>query len=195
MAQRNVAGRLGTAQQMRQTLRTVQAAQAVGQVDPVPRLLDLVVGQAALQLAFEDAAGVVGAELGQGADLDDVLHAGAQAGLDGRHFAAFQQIAEARLGRFDGRLVELAALEQVDVLPADRRQFVVEILPAMQVPGQQEAAASSIGSSMARMTTAYVMARMSSCSLASVSEASGVRIALPHDLSNRRLFARTCPSP
>jgi hypothetical protein len=48
VAQRDVARRLGAAQQMRQALRAVQAAQAIGQVDPVPRLLNLVVGQAAL---------------------------------------------------------------------------------------------------------------------------------------------------
>ena len=110
----------------------------VGQVDPVPGLFDLVVGQPALQLAFEDAAGVVGAELGQGADLDDVLHAGPQAGLDGLDLAALEQVAEAGLGRFDGGLAELAALEQVDVLPADRRQFVAWVLAPMQVPAEQE---------------------------------------------------------
>ena len=109
---------------MRQALAAVQRAQAVGQVDPVPRLLELVVGEAALQLAFEDAAGVVGAQLGQGAHLHDVLHAGPQAGLDGVDLAAFEQVAEAGLGRLDGRLAELAALEQVDVLPGDRRQLV-----------------------------------------------------------------------
>ena len=87
------------------------------------------------ELAFEDAAGVVGAQFGQGAHLHDVLHAGAQAGLDGLDLAALQQIAEARLGRFDRRLAELAALEQVDVLPADRRQFVAQhVLP--MPPGQ-----------------------------------------------------------
>ncbi len=43
-----------------------------------------------MQLAFEDASGVVGAQFGEGADLNDVLHAGAQAGLDGGHLAALQ---------------------------------------------------------------------------------------------------------
>ena len=76
--------------------------------------------------------------LGQGAHLDDVLHAGPQAGLDRGDLAAFQQVAEARLGRLDGRLVELAALEQVDVLAADRRELVAQVLAPLQVPAQQE---------------------------------------------------------
>ena len=89
-AQRSRCGRLSS---------RFKAAQAAGQVDPVPGLLDLVVGQAALELAFEDAAGVVGADLGQGPDLNDVVHARAQTGLDGLDVAALQQVAEARLGR------------------------------------------------------------------------------------------------
>ncbi len=102
MTQRQVAGHLGAAQQLGQTLRAVQAAQAVGQVDPVPVLLDLVVREPALQLPFQDLAGVLGAQLGQGADLDDELHPGPQTGLDGRHVAAFQQVPETGLDRFHG---------------------------------------------------------------------------------------------
>ena len=155
VAQRQVAGRLGTAKQVRQALGAVEAAQAVGQVDPVPRLFDGVVGQAALELAFENAAGVVGAELGQGAHLDDVLHPGAQTGLDGGDLAAFQQIAEAGLGRLHRRLAELAALEQVDVLPADRRQLVAQQLPPSPVADQQkERRRHQHGSSTTRIITA-----------------------------------------
>ena len=155
MAQRQFGGRLGAAQQVRQALGAVEAAQAVGQVDPVPRLFDGVVGQPALELALEDAAGVVGADLGQGANLDDVVHPGAQAGLDGADLAALQQIAEAGLGRLDGRLAELAALEEVDVLPADRRQFLAEKLATPPVADEQKnVAAISIGSSTARINTA-----------------------------------------
>ena len=123
---------------MRQALGAVEAAQAVGQVDPVPRLFDGVVGQPALKLAFQDAAGVVGAEFGQRADLDDVLHPGPQARLDRFHFAAFEQIAEAALGRLDGRFVELKALIKVDVLPADRRQFFAQHLPTAPMADQDK---------------------------------------------------------
>ena len=57
--------------------------------------------------------------------------------LDRVHLAALQQVAEARLGRLDGGLVELAALEQVDVLAADRRQFLAQLRLAVP-PGQQQ---------------------------------------------------------
>ncbi len=137
MAQRQFGGRLRAAQQVRQALGAVEGAQAVGQVDPVPGLFDGVVGQPALELALEDAAGVVGADLGQGANQDDVLHPGAQAGLDGAHLAALQQIAEAGLGRLHRRLAQLDALVDVDVLPADRRQFLAEKLTTTPVADEQ----------------------------------------------------------
>jgi hypothetical protein len=138
VAQGDVARGLGAAQQVGQALHAVQRPQAARQVDPVPRLLHLVVGQAALQLPFEDAPGLVGAQLGQGADLHHVLHPRAQAGLDGRQLAALQQVAEAGLGRVEQRLAELPALEQVDVLPRDGGQFLPAGRPPVEVPPQQE---------------------------------------------------------
>ena len=126
MAQRQLAGRFRAAQQMRQALLAIQRPQAVGQVDPVPGLFELIVGQPALQLAFEDFARVVGADLGQGADMNDVMHAGPQAGFDRRQLAALQQFAKAGFCRFHRRFVELAALEQVDVLARHRRKLIAD---------------------------------------------------------------------
>ena len=117
---------LGSTQQIRQTLRAVEAAESIGQVNPVPRLLDLVLGETAIQLTFEDAAGIFGSQFGQGPNLDDVLHARTEAGLDSLHLAALQQFAETDLDRLHGGLAELTSLKQVDVLAADRRQIFVQ---------------------------------------------------------------------
>jgi hypothetical protein len=65
MAERHVAGNFNTAQQARQTFLAVQRPQAAGQDDPVPGLFELVVAEAALELALQDAASVLGAQLGQ----------------------------------------------------------------------------------------------------------------------------------
>ena len=138
VAQRQVARQLGAAQQVRQALLAVERAQAVGQVDPVPGLFQDVVAEPAVELAFEDAAGVVGADLGQGADVDDVVHAGPQAGLDRGQLAALQEFAQLRLGGLQHRLVQLAALEQVDVLTGDGREFLAEGAAARGVPAEQE---------------------------------------------------------
>ena len=51
----------------------------------------------------------------EGADVDDVMNPRPHAAFDGVHLATLQQGAEAGLGRLDGRLVELAALEQFDM--------------------------------------------------------------------------------
>ena len=108
------------------------------EVDPVPGLLDQVFRQAPVKLAFEDSAGVVGSQLGEGPHLDDVLHPGSHARFHRRHFAPFEQIAEAGLGRFDRSLVDLPALEKLDVLPADRRKFVLAERPAIKMPSENE---------------------------------------------------------
>ena len=136
--ERDVARGLGTAEQMRQALGAVQGTEPIGQVDPVPRLFDLVVGQPAIELAFQDKAGVVGAELRERAHLDHVVHAGPQARLDSVYLPPLQQVAEAGLGRFDRRFTQLAALEKVDVLPADGGKLVAQVLALVQVPAKQE---------------------------------------------------------
>jgi hypothetical protein len=96
-------------------------------------LFDLIFGEAALKLALEDAAGVVGTDLRQGADLYDKVGAGAKAGLDLLDFASFQQDAETIFGRLQGCFVQLSALKEIDVLTSDGRQFVFQVLPTVQV--------------------------------------------------------------
>ncbi len=133
-----IAARVGATEELRQALLPVEVAEAVGQIDPVPRLLDHIRGQPPLQLALENSAGIVGAELGQGPDLNDIMRARSQAGLDGVQLPAFQQFPEAVLGGFHRRLTELAALEEVDVLPAHGRQLLTALLLPAQVPPEEE---------------------------------------------------------
>src|SRR5262249_15750959 len=106
-----LACRLSATEQMRQTLRAVESAESGGEVDPVPRLLDLVGGQSALELAFEDPASVIRSKLGQCTNLDDIKHAGTKTGLDGSIISTFEQCTEMSLGRLDSGLAEMAALE------------------------------------------------------------------------------------
>src|SRR5258708_6536831 len=73
MTQRMIPIRLGTAQEMRQALFTVQITQPVGEVDPVPRLLDRVAGQTSLELTFENAPGVIGADFRQCPHVNDEM--------------------------------------------------------------------------------------------------------------------------
>jgi hypothetical protein len=101
-------------------------------------LVDLIVREAAIELAFENTAGVIGAEFRQSTDMNDKLSSGTKAGFHFLHVAAFQEFAEARLGGFDGGLVEFAALEKIDVLACDRRQFLAQHVPPIHVPAQQE---------------------------------------------------------
>ena len=67
------------------------------------------------------------------------MSAGSKAGLDGIELAAFEQQAKAGLGGFHGRLAELAALEQIDVLARDRREFILRIAAARPISAQQKA--------------------------------------------------------
>ena len=138
MTQRNLAGRFGAAQQVRQALLAVQRPQAACQVDPVPRLFELIVAEPALQLAFEDAAGVVGADFGEGTHLHHVLHARPKAGLDGIDLAPLQQPAQVRLGRLHDRFIELGTLKKLDVLTRDRRELAGQVLPTMQAAQQDD---------------------------------------------------------
>jgi hypothetical protein len=138
MSERNLAGIFGTAQELRQTLGAIKVSQAVGQVDPVPGLFELVLGVSASEMVLEDAAGVIGAKLGEGTHLDDELCTGAEAGLGGLDFAALQQGAEAYLGGFDGIFVELSALEKIDMLARDRGNLVGTFLAALEEAAEQE---------------------------------------------------------
>src|SRR5262249_55036645 len=134
MSQRDVSRRFGATEQMRKTLFSVEASQTVGQINPIPGLFDLVFGQAALKLAFEDASRIVRTDFRQSPHLDHVMRSRPQTGLHGFHLAALKQYPEAILGRFHGRLVELAALEKVDMLARHRGQVIVKVLTAMQMP-------------------------------------------------------------
>src|SRR5262249_32958751 len=72
------------------------------------------------------------------AHADDILCPGPQAGLDGRDLPTLQQGAEALLGRFHERLVELTALKQVNMLPRHHRQVLPGGLAAAQMPAPQK---------------------------------------------------------
>ena len=54
--------------------------------------------------------------------MDDVVHARPKVGFDGGHFAPFEKPAKPVLGGFDDGLAQRFALEEIDVLPGDRRQ-------------------------------------------------------------------------
>src|SRR5205814_5224362 len=89
-------------------------------------------------MVFKNAAGVFSAQLGKCADLDDELRAGAQARLSGFHLAALEERTKACLGGLDGFLVEVSALEEVDVLARDGRDLVGAFLAALEETAEQE---------------------------------------------------------
>jgi len=60
-------------------------------------LFELIVAEPALELAFEDAAGIIGADFREGADLYDEMHTGTKAGFHLRQFTAFQEVAKGAL--------------------------------------------------------------------------------------------------
>ena len=127
-----------TSQQRWQAFLTTDGAQAAGEVDPVPGLLELVVCQPALELAFQDAAGGVGADLSEGADLEEELGAGAQRVGDFLVFAALEQGAEAALDGFHDFFVYLSGLKNLEVLADDRRIGVFWGPPELQGPSQEK---------------------------------------------------------
>ena len=73
---------------MRQTLFSIQIAQAIGQINPVPRLFNGVARQAPLKLAFENAAGVIGADFCERPYVNDEMCPSAQAFFNGSKLAA-----------------------------------------------------------------------------------------------------------
>src|SRR5439155_9796437 len=108
LSERDLACLIGAAKQVRQALFSIQRAKTVRQVDPVPSLLDLIVGEAALELPLENAASVLGADLRERPDMDDELGARPQALFHGLDLAALQERPEPSLGRFDGGFIQLA---------------------------------------------------------------------------------------
>ena len=77
-----------------------------------------VVGEVAFELAFENSAGGLGAEFGEGPHLHDELFPGPKPSLDGGVFASFEHRLESAFRRFDEFGVEFAPLEQFEMLPA-----------------------------------------------------------------------------
>jgi hypothetical protein len=138
MAQGMIASVFGATKEMRQALFALDAAQAVGEIDPVPRLLDHVAGEAALQLAFENASGILRADFHQGPDLNNIMGPRPQTGFDGLPFAPFEQMTHAGLGGFHGCFAELSALEEIDVLSRDRGKLLAVVLAAVQMASQEE---------------------------------------------------------
>lgn len=89
-------------------------------------------------MAFEDLPRGVGADFGQGADMEEELRAGSQTRRNFFVLAAFEHAAEAALGRLDGLLVHLPGLEDLEVLPDHGREARRRLPPRVQGPAQQE---------------------------------------------------------
>jgi hypothetical protein len=138
MPERRFARRLRAAQEMRQALLAIEDAQAGGEIDPVPRLFELIVAQAALKLAFQDAAGDVGADFGQRANLIDEMRARTDARLDRAFAAVLEKYAKTPLGHLDGGFVEFARLKNLEVLPGDVRDGILRGAPALPAAPQKE---------------------------------------------------------
>jgi hypothetical protein len=78
MNERKLVRLVDALQEHGQAFVAIEVAEAVGEVDPVPGLVHVVVAELAAELALQDLAGCLGADLGQGADADDILRAGTQ---------------------------------------------------------------------------------------------------------------------
>src|SRR6266481_6323061 len=100
---------------MRQALLAIQITQAVGQIDPGPRLFDSVARQSTVELPLENATGVIGADFSQGTYVNDEMRSRPEAFFHRRDFSTRKQIAKARLGRFDRAFAQLSALEKLDM--------------------------------------------------------------------------------
>src|SRR5262245_27133325 len=101
---------------MRQTFFTIEKPQASGEVNPVPGLFEMIVGKSSLKLAFEDAAGGVGADLRQSSHLKHVMHSRPQARFYGRFVAALQHGSKTPFYRLNRGLIESTALKKLKVL-------------------------------------------------------------------------------
>src|SRR6476646_6962278 len=123
---------------MRQAFLAIEHAQAGGQIAPVPGLLHMIVAEPPAELAFKDAPGRVGADLGEGAYLIDEVRSRPDARLDGPFAAALEQDAKTPFDAFDCRLVEFAALQDFEVLAGDVGQSVLARPPALPAAAQEE---------------------------------------------------------
>ncbi len=131
-------GVLRAAQQVGQAFLAVEQAQARGQVDPVPRLFELIIAQAALELALQNASGGVGADLGEGANLIDEMRAGPNAFFDGPFAAVLEENAEAAFDDFDGGFVEFAALQDFEMLARHIGEGFLRGAPPLPAAPQKE---------------------------------------------------------
>src|SRR5258708_4707200 len=111
MPQRRFLGVLRTPQEVRQTLLPIEHAQAGRQIDPVPGLVELIAAESAMQLAFEDTSGRVGADLRERANLINELGAGTQVGFDAALAFALEEQVQSAFDVLDGLLVEFARLK------------------------------------------------------------------------------------
>jgi len=108
-------------EQPRQTLLAVQVAQAAGQVDPIPGLVELVAGDLAVELVFQYLARFLRTDFGQSANAKDVLRAVTETGGNTVDHPHLQPAAEAALRRLHFGLIELPSLVEVEVLAGHGR--------------------------------------------------------------------------
>src|SRR5207302_4899425 len=124
--------------QVRQALLPARGAQSTRQIDPVPRLFELIVRKPAMQLAFEDCARRLGADLGESTHVEEELHAGPQTRLDLRVLAALEHDAKTAFGNLDDFLVDLARLKDLEMLLGHRGQHALAHLASLQESAEKE---------------------------------------------------------
>jgi hypothetical protein len=81
LAKRHIANGRRATEQVRQAVGPTEMADAVGQVNPIPALLDRIVAKPSLELPAEDGARVGASQLGQRLDVNGKLQSRPQAGL------------------------------------------------------------------------------------------------------------------
>ncbi len=139
MAQRRFERGGGTTQQVRQAFLASGTAQAARQVDPVPGLFKLIVGQAAVRAGVRGFGRRRRCRSRRAPARGRRIACRPQTRLDLLLLAAFEHHREAPLGRLHRLLVDLAGLEDLEVLADHRREAAIRPPPRRHRPAQEEA--------------------------------------------------------